>query len=37
MHFRQLFRPISTRKKGEKQAEWWICGKARFGAVDHKV
>jgi hypothetical protein len=35
--FRQLFRAISTRKKGEKQAESGICGKARFGGLDHKV
>jgi hypothetical protein len=34
--FRQLFRSISTRKKGEMQAESRICGKARFRPSDHK-
>lgn len=35
--FHQLFRFFSGWKKGEKQAEWRICGKGRFGKEDHKV
>jgi hypothetical protein len=35
-HFHQLFRLLSTQKKGEKQAEWRICGKGSSGGGNHK-